>query len=75
MRQVVKRGLPFAALEALVGALGLENDEDIAAVTGMALRTLARRKGSRTLSPEESASRVIDALLGAGVIDASAAAV
>lgn len=54
MRLAVKRGLPFESLVAVAGALHLENEQEIAAVTGMAPRTLARRKASRTLTGDES---------------------
>ncbi len=54
MRRAVKRGLPFKSLEALAHTLHIEDEQEVAAVAGIAPRTLARRKASRTLSPEES---------------------
>lgn len=54
MREAVRRGLPYEALEQVVRLLHLESDDDVAAVAGMAVRTLARRKASRVLRPEES---------------------
>jgi putative toxin-antitoxin system antitoxin component (TIGR02293 family) len=53
MREVVRSGLPFGALEALVHTIGIPT----AAITkalGLAPRTLARRKDKRAFSPVES---------------------
>jgi putative toxin-antitoxin system antitoxin component (TIGR02293 family) len=49
----VREGLPFRAFEALLAALGLTAPE-LAALVGVAPRTLARRKAARRLSPIES---------------------
>lgn len=54
MRQAVKRGLPYKSLLALAATLHLQNEQEVAAITGMAPRTLARRKARQILSPEES---------------------
>lgn len=54
MRRAVRRGLPYRSLEALAEALSLESEEEMASVAGLAPRTLARRKTSRTLRPGES---------------------
>jgi putative toxin-antitoxin system antitoxin component (TIGR02293 family) len=51
--RAVRAGLPYAALEALTRALGLDVS-DVGAVVGIPGRTLARRKHQRTLSPVES---------------------
>jgi putative toxin-antitoxin system antitoxin component (TIGR02293 family) len=49
----VRHGLPYGALEALAGKLGLALG-DVGAVVGIPARTLARRKHQRALSPVES---------------------
>lgn len=49
----VRRGLPYAALEALTRLLGRDLG-DVGAVVGIPERTLARRKHQRLLSPVES---------------------
>jgi putative toxin-antitoxin system antitoxin component (TIGR02293 family) len=49
----LRRGLPYAALEALLGALGVPR-EMLAETLRLPLRTLARRKRERRLLPEES---------------------
>ena len=54
MRAAIKRGLPFKSLRAVGGTLHLESEREVAAVAGIAPRTLARRKASETLSPDES---------------------
>jgi putative toxin-antitoxin system antitoxin component (TIGR02293 family) len=54
MRRAVRRGLSFKSLEALAGLLHLQNEDEVVVVTGMAPRTLARRKVSETLTPDES---------------------
>lgn len=51
--EVVRHGLPYASLEALTRALGLDLG-DVGAVVGIPGRTLARRKLARLLSPVES---------------------
>ncbi len=54
MREIVQRGLPYEALETFVSALHLQDEEEVAAIAGMAVRTLARRKVGRVLRPDES---------------------
>lgn len=54
---LIRRGLPAAALESLIGNLGLPQAE-LGAVLGIPERTLARRKKEGTLSPDESAKLV-----------------
>jgi putative toxin-antitoxin system antitoxin component (TIGR02293 family) len=49
----VRRGLPYASLEALTGALHADMST-VGAVVGIATRTLARRRQERQLSPIES---------------------
>jgi putative toxin-antitoxin system antitoxin component (TIGR02293 family) len=49
----VRRGLPYASLEALTGALQADLGE-VGEVVGIAARTLARRKHEKLLSPIES---------------------
>jgi putative toxin-antitoxin system antitoxin component (TIGR02293 family) len=49
----VRRGLPYASLEALTGALHADMST-VGAVVGIAARTLARRRQERQLSPIES---------------------
>jgi putative toxin-antitoxin system antitoxin component (TIGR02293 family) len=49
----VRRGLPFASLEALTGALHADMGT-VGAVVGIASRTLARRRHEKQLSPIES---------------------
>jgi putative toxin-antitoxin system antitoxin component (TIGR02293 family) len=49
----LREGLPFAAFEALLRTLGLTPGE-LAALLGVAPRTLARRKAGRRLTPIES---------------------
>ena len=49
----VRRGLPYASLEALTGALEADLGE-VSEVVGIAARTLARRKHEKQLSPIES---------------------
>jgi putative toxin-antitoxin system antitoxin component (TIGR02293 family) len=51
--RAVRAGLPYASLEALTRALGLDLNA-VGAVVGIASRTLARRKHERLLSPVES---------------------
>lgn len=51
--RAVRGGLPYASLEALTRALGLELSA-VGAVVGIPDRTLARRKHQRQLSPIES---------------------
>lgn len=53
LQRAIREGLPYAALEALAGALAL-TPPDITAVMGAAPRTLARRKLQQRLSPIES---------------------
>src|SRR5579883_1978395 len=54
MREAVKRGFPFKSLLAVAGTLHLVNEQEAAAVAGIAPRTLARRKAAAALSPDES---------------------
>lgn len=49
----VRRGLPYAALEAVMGELGLSR-EQVAEALHLPERTLARRKKDRRLHPDES---------------------
>jgi putative toxin-antitoxin system antitoxin component (TIGR02293 family) len=51
--RAVRGGLPYAALEALTRALGLELSA-VGAVVGIPARTMARRKHEQLLSPVES---------------------
>jgi putative toxin-antitoxin system antitoxin component (TIGR02293 family) len=53
MRDVLRKGLPFKALESLTEMLGIP-PATVARVLGIAPRTLARRKGQRNFSPAES---------------------
>lgn len=53
LRESVRRGLPYASLEAAAKRLGLGRAE-VMKVVGVPARTLARRKASRRLSPGES---------------------
>lgn len=53
LREVVRRGLPFSALESLARHSEL-SPQDLAAVVGIPARTFARRRQSRHLTPEES---------------------
>jgi putative toxin-antitoxin system antitoxin component (TIGR02293 family) len=54
---VIRRGLPAAAVDALVGSLRVTQTE-LAAAVGISERTLTRRKGQGTLSSDESAKLV-----------------
>lgn len=49
----VRRGLPYAALEAVMARLGLSR-EQVAGALHLPERTLARRKKERRLHPDES---------------------
>jgi putative toxin-antitoxin system antitoxin component (TIGR02293 family) len=53
MLDVVRKGLPYAALEALVRVLAVRSGE-VTRLLGVAPRTLARRKVARRLAPAES---------------------
>lgn len=53
MRDAVRAGLPYAALEAFLVALQISRDQ-LTSLLGVAPRTLARRKDARRLSPGES---------------------
>ncbi|MFN9870226.1 MAG: antitoxin Xre-like helix-turn-helix domain-containing protein [Cyanobacteriota bacterium] len=53
LRDAVRQGLPFSALEALNQHLQL-TQQQVTAVLGIPPRTLARRKASRHLTPQES---------------------
>lgn len=53
MQLALRKGLPFAAFEALGDALQVSSD-DLAQLIGLATRTLARRKALGRLSPAES---------------------
>ena len=49
----VRRGLPYAALDAVIGQLDLSR-EQVASALHLPMRTLARRKTERRLHPDES---------------------
>lgn len=51
--QVLRRGLPYASLQALSDLLKVDLGE-VSAVVGIATRTLGRRKHEKQLSPIES---------------------
>jgi len=51
--ETVRRGLPYAALEAVMRRLGLSR-EQVAEALQLPERTLARRKRERRLHPDES---------------------
>ena len=53
MLDLVRKGLPYAALEALVRVLSVRAAE-VTRLLGVAPRTLARRKVARRLAPAES---------------------
>ena len=53
LEQAIRKGLPYAAFEALMRALGVRA-QDLARLVGVAARTLARRKSEGELSPTES---------------------
>ncbi|MCS5700368.1 DUF2384 domain-containing protein [Cyanobium sp. FGCU-52] len=53
LRDAVRKGLPFSAFEALTQHLQL-SQQQVTAVLGIPPRTLARRKASRHLTPQES---------------------
>ena len=53
MLEVVRKGLPYAALEALVRVIEVVSGE-VTRLLGVAPRTLARRKVARRLAPAES---------------------
>lgn len=53
MQEALRRGLPYAAFEAVLKALDL-GSKDLADLLGVAARTLARRKKTHQLSPTES---------------------
>jgi putative toxin-antitoxin system antitoxin component, TIGR02293 family len=53
LRDAVRQGLPFSAFEALAKQLQL-TQQQVTAVLGIPPRTLARRKASRQLTPQES---------------------
>ena len=53
MRSALRKGLPYAAFEALVQALEVRSKK-LAELLGVASRTLARRRSERHLSPIES---------------------
>jgi putative toxin-antitoxin system antitoxin component (TIGR02293 family) len=53
LKQRIREGLPFAALEALMEKFGLKREE-VSWALDLPLRTLARRKQERRLSPGES---------------------
>lgn len=71
MRRLVRSGLPYKSFWFVVRLLHLDDEKEVAAITGMAPRTLARRRVSRTLRPDESdrlyrlarvAARAVDVL-------------
>ncbi len=66
LRERVRSGLPYGAMESLMHQLALGTDE-LGDVVGIPRRTLARRKRLGSLSPEES-----DRLLRIGRIAATA---
>ena len=66
LRERVRSGLPYGAMESLMHQLELGTDE-LGDVVGIPRRTLARRKRLGSLSPEES-----DRLLRIGRIAANA---
>jgi len=53
LEEAIRKGLPYAAFEALMRALGVRA-QDLARLVGVAARTLARRKSEGELSPTES---------------------
>ena len=53
LRETVKAGLPYAALEALIGKFGLAREEAAAALH-LPQRTIARRKKEQRLQADES---------------------
>jgi putative toxin-antitoxin system antitoxin component (TIGR02293 family) len=53
LRQAVRQGLPFSALEALSQQLEL-SPQQCALLLGIPARTVARRKEARQLNPQES---------------------
>ena len=53
LQEVLRVGLPYAAYEAILDALGLSSLA-LSQIVGIASRTLARRKASKFLSPIES---------------------
>ncbi len=53
MQRELRRGLPYGAFEAFRKALDVR-PADLAGLLGVAMRTLARRKTKRQLSPTES---------------------
>ena len=53
LRETVKAGLPYAALEALIGKFGLAREEAAAALH-LPQRTIARRKKEQKLQADES---------------------
>jgi len=53
LRDAVRRGLPYSALEALTKQLEL-SPQQFTAVFGIPARTVARRKEARQLTPQES---------------------
>jgi len=67
LRETVKTGLPYAALEALMGKFGLPREKTAAALH-LPQRTIARRKKQKRLQADES-----DRLLRLARISAQAA--
>lgn len=53
LQEALRQGFPYATFDAVLKALDL-NTKDLAALVGVASRTLARRKTGRFLSPIES---------------------
>ncbi|MGH7831140.1 MAG: type II RES/Xre toxin-antitoxin system antitoxin [Candidatus Binatia bacterium] len=68
LRETVKKGLPYASLEALIGKFGLGREEAAAALH-LPQRTIARRKKEQKLRVDES-----DRLLRLARVSAQAAA-
>lgn len=53
LRDVVRQGLPFSALETLTRQLEI-SPQQCSAILGIPPRTVARRKEARQLNPQES---------------------
>ncbi|MEA5417442.1 type II RES/Xre toxin-antitoxin system antitoxin [Synechococcus sp. BA-132 BA5] len=53
LREAVRKGLPFSAFEALSRHLAI-SQQQVTAVLGIPPRTIARRKASQSLTPQES---------------------
>ena len=53
LQKALRQGFPYAAFDSCLAAIDLTS-RDLAALLGVAARTLARRKKSKQLSPTES---------------------